>query len=189
MSLDHFGGCSHTARIDDDNSMNSMDESIASLLTSRSPRGTDMQNEIFPTFACDTGVPPLQHNNAFPAATQPVPPAPIQTEPASQPPVTLKEILKLKNRMKELALQVASLYSEPWGKHALSQADLDSMDALGDKKEILDDTIASLERILHMKTAPTAPLQVHAAPPQAKAAMQETAPRQAKPETPQGASD
>jgi hypothetical protein len=104
------------------------------------------------------------HNNAFLAATHPTP-APLQTNQVSQA-VTLKEILKLKTKMNELAVKVASFTSEPFEKYVLSQAELESMVSPEDRKEILDDKIASLERILHSKTAP-------AAPPQAK---QETAP-------------
>ena len=89
----------------------------------RSPRGTDMQNDNYPTFPCEAGVAPLQHNNAFTAATQPVAPAQIRAEQVSQPPVTQKEILKLKNRMNLLAQKVASFNSEPFEKYLISDAD------------------------------------------------------------------
>ena len=56
--------------------------------------------------------------------------------------------------MNELAEQVASFTSEPFEKYVLSQADLDSMDSLADKKEILDDKIACLQLVLYSKTAP-----------------------------------
>ena len=121
MSPDEFAGCSHSCF--NENSLSYMDESIGdTFLTGKSPRETDMPNNINATFPC--AVEPLQHNNAFPADTQPVPPAPIRAEQVSQPPVTLREILILKNRMNLLAQKVASFNSEPWKDYVISQAEL-----------------------------------------------------------------
>jgi hypothetical protein len=109
---------------------------------------------------------------AFPAAAQPTQ-TPNHIAQVSQPHVTPKEILKLKIEMKALAQLIASFNSEPFEKFLISEDELGSLDELADKKEILEQQIAALQRVLDRKTAP-------AAPPQAQ---QETAPLQAKQET------
>ena len=159
-AVDNSGGCSPSYAVSPIVNENSMPEFLVDTHF-RHAQTADLAVDL-------SDVQTWGHNNDFLAATHPTP-APLQTNQvsqASQPPVTLKEILKLKTKMNELAVKVASFTSEPFEKYVLSQADLESMVSLEDRKEILDDKIASLERILHSKTAP-------AAPPQAK---KETAP-------------
>ena len=67
------------------------------------------------------------------AAAQPTP-TPIHVAQVSQPPVTPKEILKLKIEMNELAQQLASFNSEPFEKYLISEDELGLLDELADKK-------------------------------------------------------
>ena len=99
---------------------------------------------------------PAAANSAVAAAPQPtLTPFPIAQ--VSQPPVTPKEILKLKIEMKALAQLIASFNSEPFEKFLISEDELGSLDELADKKEILEQQIAALQRVLDRKTAPAAP--------------------------------
>jgi hypothetical protein len=92
---------------------------------------------------------PVQHATVAAEHT-----APFQTQQISQPPVSKMTILILQNTMEELAQLVASFNSEPFEKYLISQAVLDSLDSLEEKKQLIEDKIARLQRVLDSKMAP-----------------------------------
>jgi hypothetical protein len=99
---------------------------------------------------------PAAANSAVAAAPQPTP-TPIPIAQVSQPPVSKRDIVKLQTRMEELAHRLASFDSERWKNFVIKQDILDSFDDLEEKKDILEDKIAALQRMLDSKTAPAAP--------------------------------
>ena len=145
-----FSGCSplaHSDYFENTGSMNGFEDVSRDHFPLRSPELDGME----------TGSAlPAAANSAVAAAPQPTP-TPIPIAQVSQPPVSKRDIVKLQTRMEELALRVASIYSEPWKDFMIKQDILDSLDDLEERKYILEEKIASLQRMLDSKTAPAAP--------------------------------
>ena len=145
-----LSGCSpsaHSDYFDNTGSMNGFEDVSRDHFPSRSPELDGME----------TGSAlPAAANSAVAAAPQPTL-TPIPIAQVSQPPVSKRDIIILQMRIEELALRVASIYSEPWKDFVIKQDILDSFDDLEEKKDILEDKIAGLEEILHAKTAPPPP--------------------------------
>jgi hypothetical protein len=62
--------------------------------------------------------------------------------------------MKLQTKMQELAYAVAAPNYDTWKDHMISQTFFDSVPDYGQKKEILEDKIASLQRMFDSKTRP-----------------------------------